>query len=276
MWHSPDEKIQDCLQQLGHRYAPIFGKADHHVEQIVAHAARFSLDTIATSDAPYHDVDHTMLVTLAGQAILEGLLLSGRAVTRFDWAHFTIALLFHDIGYVRGICKCDQGRRVATGTGGEFIELAADNTDAALSQYHVDRSLMFVRERFSAEFDRHGLLKASVIMTFIEKTRFPFPPDDCRNEDFLAELVRAADLIGQLGDPNRLQKCLSLFNEFEEIGLNARLGYRRPEDLRRSNTNFYYKVAASHIQRALGCLKLTAEGRQWLCNLQANVGGHIM
>jgi len=276
MRHSPDEKIQDCLQQLGHRYAPMFGKTDHPVEQIVAHAARFSLDTIATSDAPYHDVDHTKLVTLAGQAILEGLLLSGRAVTKLDWAHFTIALLFHDIGYVRGICKGDQGKRVATGAGGEFIELTADSTDAALSPYHVDRSLMFVRERFSAEFDRHGVLKAELIQGFIEKTRFPFQPTNYRNEDFLAELVRAADLIGQLGDPNRLQKCLSLFKEFEETGLNARLGYRRPEDLRRSNTSFYYSVAAPHIQRALGSLKLTAEGRQWLCNLQENVGGHIM
>jgi len=254
----------------------MFGKTDHHVEQIVAHAARFSLDTIATSDAPYHDVDHTKLVTLAGQAILEGLLLSGRAVTKLDWAQFTIALLFHDIGYVRGICKGDQEDQVATGVGGEFIELAADSTDAALSPYHVDRSLMFMRERFSAEFDRHGVLKAELILGFIEKTRFPFQPGNYRNEHFLAELVRAADLIGQLGDPNRLQKCLSLFKEFEEIGLNARLGYRRPEDLRRSNTSFYYSVAAPHIQRALAYLKLTAEGRQWLCNLQENVSGHIM
>jgi hypothetical protein len=276
MWHSPDEKIKDCLQQLGHRYAPMFGKADHHVEQIVAHAARFSLNTIATSDAPYHDVDHTKLATLAGQAILEGLLLSGRAVTKLDWAHFTIALLFHDIGYMRGICKGDQRKLVATGRDGEFIKLTADSTDAALSPYHVDRSLMFVRERFSAEFDRHGVLKVDAIQGFIEKTRFPFPSDGGKDDDSLGELVRAADLIGQLGDPNRLQKCLALFKEFEEIGLNARLGYRRPEDLRRSNTSFYYSVAAPHIQRALAYLKHTAEGRQWLCHLQENVGGHIM
>jgi hypothetical protein len=269
-------KIQHCLQQLGHRYALTFGKADHQVEQVVSHAARFSLDTIATSDAPYHDVDHTMLVTLAGQAILEGLHLSGRAVTKLDWAQFTSALLFHDIGYVRGICKGDQGNRVTTGTGGNFIELTADSTDAALSQHHVDRSLMFVRERFSAEFDRHKLLKTGIIMGFIEKTRFPFPPGGGEDEDSLVELVRAADLIGQLGDPDRLQKCSALFKEFAEIGLNAKLGYRRPEDLRRSNTSFYYNVAAPHIQRALGCLRLTAEGRQWLCNLQANVGGNIM
>jgi hypothetical protein len=113
-------------------------------------------------------------------------------------------------------------------------------------------------------------------MGFIEKTRFPFPPGEGKHENSLSELVRAADLIGQLGDPNRLKKCLALFKEFEEIGLNARLGYRRPEDLRRSNTNFYYKVAAPHIQGALECLKLTPEGIQWLCNLQANVGGQIM
>lgn len=133
MGYSPDDKIQGCLQRLGHRYAPMFGTADHHVEQVVSHGARFSLEAIAKSNAPYHDADHTMLVTLAGQAILEGLLLSGRAVTKLDWAHFTIALLFHDIGYLRGICRGDHGNRVATGTGGAFIELSANSTDAALS-----------------------------------------------------------------------------------------------------------------------------------------------
>ncbi len=34
-------------------------------------------------------------------------------------------------------------------------------------------------------------------------------------------LLRAADLIGQLGDPNCLRKANALFYEFEEIDLNA-------------------------------------------------------
>lgn len=260
MLNYPKDKIQNCLNQLDHLYAPKFGNADPSVKDTVLHAARFSLSTISKSDAAYHDVDHTILVTLAGQAILEGHHLSGGAVTKIDWGHFTVALLFHDIGYARGINKGDHGNLVATGTGDEVIELPVHSTDAALSLYHVDRSLMFVRQRFGAEFNTQELLTAEVITGFIEMTRFPFPPGERKNASPLAELVRAADLIGQLGDPNRLQKCSALFKEFEEIGLNAKLGYRRPVDLRNENTSFYWKIVSPYIQRALVYLKLTREG----------------
>jgi hypothetical protein len=115
-------------------------------------------------------------------------------------------------------------------------------------------------------------LNADVIAAYIEVTRFPFTHDDRSGTDPLAELVRSADLIGQLGDPNRSLKWQSLFKEFEEIGLNARLGYQRPEDLRNDNNLFYRKVVKPHIQKALRCLNRTAEGKDWIANLQANVG----
>jgi len=276
MSNHPEDNIQHCLRQLGHIYAPKFGHANQYLEKTVLHAARFSLETISKSDAAYHDVAHAILATLAGQAILEGHLLSGGAVTKIDWGHFTIALLFHDIGYARGICKGDHGNLVATGKGDEVIELPVNSTDAALSAYHVDRSQMFIRDRFRAEFDTHDQLHAEVISDYIEMTRFPFSPGEHGNSDSLEELVRAADLIGQLGDPNRLQKCSALFKEFEEIGLNAKLGYRRPEDIRNDNTSFYWKIVRPYIQRALVNLKLTREGRRWVANLQANVGGPII
>jgi len=40
--------------------------------------------------------------------------------------------------------------------------------------------------------------------------------------------LRAADLIGQLGDPHYLRKANALYYEFEEIGLNRQLGYESP------------------------------------------------
>ena len=37
--------------------------------------------------------------------------------------------------------------------------------------------------------------------------------------------MRAADLIGQLGDPHYLRKANALYYEFEEVGMNKQLGY---------------------------------------------------
>jgi hypothetical protein len=53
--------------------------------------------------------------------------------------------------------------------------------------------------------------------------------DDLNEEEGL--LLRAADLIGQLGDPNYMRKSNALFHEFEEIGLNEKPGYATPADI---------------------------------------------
>jgi hypothetical protein len=58
------------------------------------------------------------------------------------------------------------------------------------------------------------------------------PADGDHSEtDTEAGLVRAADLIGQLGDPLYPRKLNALFYEFAETGVNQRLGYASPADI---------------------------------------------
>jgi hypothetical protein len=113
-----------------------------------------------------------------------------------------------------------------------------------------------------------------LIASYIEMTRFPVP-NDKRYKDTKGYpgLVRAADLIGQFGDPNRLRKCPALFYEFEEIGLNEKLGYKTPGDLRDSNAKFYWDTVNPYVEDALPYLRVTQEGKQWIANLYANVLG---
>jgi hypothetical protein len=84
-------------------------------------------------------------------------------------------------------------------------------------------------------------------------------------------LLRAADLIGQLGDPNYLRKSNALFYEFEEIGLNKTLGYATPADIVYKYPQFYWSNVAAQIQPAIRYLNVTSRGRQWIANLYSNV-----
>ena len=60
------------------------------------------------------------------------------------------------------------------------------------------RSQIVVRQRFAG----HALVDGERIAGWIELTRFPVPDDgDHAETNTEAGLVRAADLIGQLGDP---------------------------------------------------------------------------
>ena len=82
------------------------------------------LECIGNSDALYHNVEHTMLVTLAGHDIMRGRALQSH-MTASDYAHVIIACLTHDIGYVRGIFDGDGADGFVVGPRGQEGEAAA-------------------------------------------------------------------------------------------------------------------------------------------------------
>jgi len=240
---------------------------------IMIWSGNLAFESIANSDALYHDVEHTLMATLAGQTILEGKHLLEGGVTPRDWVHFMIALLFHDIGYLKGICRDDKDNMFATGVKGALMEIPPETTDASLGPYHIDRAKLFVHERFTKGllWDMATIIDADLIASYIEMTRFPVPKGDSyKDTKGYPGLARSADFIGQFGDPNRLRKCPALFYEFQELGLTEKLGYKTPHDLRTSNARFYWDVVHPYIRDALPYLHVTQEGKQWIANLNAN------
>lgn len=262
--------IERFVEELQLAYQQSYSIMEPEYGNILVWTGRLVLENIANSDLLYHTVDHTILVTLVGQAILKGKHLSEGGVMPKDWLHFVMALLCHDIGYVKGVCRDDGDGKFAAGVDGKLVTLPPGGTDAALTAYHIDRSMQFVRERFGSQVLRH--VDAERIAGYIDMTRFPVP-DDPRYADTssYAGLVRAADFIGQLGDPNYLRKMPALFYEFEETGQNAVLGYKNPGDMRRNFTKFYWGVVRPRIQEALDYLRITQEGKQWIANLHSHV-----
>jgi hypothetical protein len=261
-------KIDAFAAELRRGYHASFGHLEPELPEILSWAGGMALETIASSDALYHDVDHTLLVTVVGQEMLRGKHLRDGGVTPRDWLHFMLSLVFHDIGYVGGVCRGDRGGRFVTGRGDEAVEKPAGATDAFLTPYHVDRGRRFVVERFGG----HPLIDAELIERNLEMTRFPVPShEDPQDTTGFPGLLRAADLIGQLGDPRYLKRIPALFHEFAETGVAARLGYASPEDLRRRYPRFYWQQVHPYVREGLRCLAFTQQGQQLRAQLFANV-----
>jgi hypothetical protein len=263
--------IDRFVEELHEAYRQSYRMMEPQFPNIIEWTGRLALENIANSDNLYHDVEHTILVTLVGQAILKGKHLSEGGVSPNDWLHFTMALLCHDIGYVRGVCRTDRKGVYATGIGDEMVEISDEYTDSVLTPYHVDRSKLFVHERFGNQ-TLVNVVDAGRIADFIERTRFPIPDDlSHQGTTDYPGLLRAADFIGQLGDPNYLRKIPALFYEFEENGVNAEIGYKNPGHMRRAYTKFYWNVVVPYIGKAIDFLNVTQEGKQWVANLYAHV-----
>ena len=251
---------------LGARLKRSFGSTNATLVELIESSAGLALDCIGNSDALYHNVEYTMLVTLVGYDIMRGrsLLVSTSAS---DYAHFLLACLFHEIGYVRGILRGDSEEGHIIDASGGRVKLPRGSSDAALMRYHVDRSKLYVTDRLGGS--KH--LDASRICRAIEYTRFPIPTgaDGECNEECL--LMRAASVIGQLGDPHYLQKAHALYCEFEEIGLTTKFGYTSAADLIDLYPQFYFDNLSAHLQTAIRYLNVTTRGRQWIASLYSNV-----
>lgn len=270
MFNATEILIDAFVLQIREGYHRTYGCLKNDYQDIIAWAGNMALENIANSDALYHNVEHSILVTLVGQEILRGRHIREGGVSSEDWLHFMISLVCHDIGYVKGVCRQDREDEslYATGKEGKMIPLPPGASDASLTPYHVDRAKLFIDERFGG----HKLIDSEVIKSNIELTRFPVPAaDDHQDTNSFAGLVRAADLIGQLSDPRYLKKITSLFYEFEETGMNKVLGYQTPADLRKNYAKFYWNVVYQYIQDALRYLSLTQQGKQIIANLYSNV-----
>ena len=227
-------------------------------------AARTAMQTLLNCDCPYHDIEHTMLVTDVGQTILHGRQLARGDVDAHEWLQAVVAMFFHDIGYLRNLLPDDHDGECIVDREGNRVMPPKGSTDAFMTPYHVTRGEMFVTERFAHD----PLLDTAKISAYIEMTRFPVPRDDAyKATDDYAGLVRAADLIGQMADPQYLQKLSRLWAEFVENGEAQRLGFANAGDLHRSFPEFFYAQVHPFIGAGVDYLKRTQEGQRWIANL---------
>ena len=263
-----DALLADALaDNLMDVFVRSFGASAPGHSALIGEAARLTIERLSLSDALYHDAEHTALVTLVAQDILRGRRLRLK-ISADAWLHVILAALTHDIGYVRGVCPGDNATSCVVNEEGATVDLPRGASDAFLAPYHVERSKIAVRARFV----NHDLVDPERLASAIELTRFPVPEDGDHSEiDSEPALVRAADLIGQLGDPLYPRKLNALYHEFAETGVNEVLGYSNPADLADRYPRFFWSKVEPFLPTAVHALRMTAEGRQWLANLYAHV-----
>jgi len=264
---TPHESLPQCVERGFRQH---FGGAEPSLLDATLALVQLAMANLERTDAPYHNTEHTTLVTMAGLDILRGKAMLGDTISAREWASYVASLLFHDIGYLRKLFPEDTADSVVLNTAGERFALPAAASDAALTAIHVDRSIAFV-ERNAAHF--RGLDREAIVEN-IENTRFPPPPvvfQSPRSRHSWPDLARAADLIGQFGDPHYLQKLPALFAEFEECGTAQAMGLTSHQDLAARFPRFIAELVHPLIDAGFVALDAAPEGQRWRESLNRSV-----
>lgn len=179
----------------------------------------------------YHDLQHTLDITLAMARLVHGAAVSGAVFSARTAKLGLLAALFHDTGYI-------QTEEDLSGTG------------ARHTLTHVDRSVAFMM-RYA---DRHGLPAEDVkaLKHLIQATEINAksdPADFGSPEIALAgQMLGTADLLGQMADRYYLEKLLFLYLEFTEGGVP---GYVVEKDIL-EKTSHFYEFVKKRLDRELG------------------------
>jgi len=152
-------------------------------------------------DTAYHDITHTLQATLCLVELLHNRHISEASprISAEDFKRAVVAVLFHDIGYLKTIADTE-------GSGAKYTHL------------HEQRSCEFTR----AFLLQRGWPQDEVqcVENLISATG---PSADVEHIEFGSEIERilgqtvcTADYIGQMSDPNYPDKLATLFGEFKE------------------------------------------------------------
>ena len=220
-----------------------------------------SIYVLEKSSASYHDIEHTFYVVCCGLEIIKGKFIVEGNVSERDWQHYVVALLFHDIGYIKNILEEDNSDGQWVSESGDRLKIKETDTDAVLTNFHVYRG-----EKFSRYYlKNYKNIDAETVSNFISGTTFPIP--EAYDDDEYNRLVQAADLIGQMADIYYMSKTTALFDEFEENNALEKTGVSTPLDLISAYPKFFWGLVFPNISLAIEYLNSHEDGRIWMSSL---------
>lgn len=171
------------------------------------------------SNVKYHDLHHTMTVTLAVARLMHGALEEGCALTPKDFNIGIIGAFMHDTGYIQH--EGDSG-----GTGAKY------------TLTHINRSIEFTKEYFQEhpvfqnDIKSFGdILRCTGMSTAIADIDF-----QSENAKLLGQMLGTADLLGQMADRRYPERLIDLYREFAEAEITD---YASELDLLQKTRGFY-------------------------------------
>ena len=196
-------------------------------------------------DTIYHDMQHTLDMTLAVARLIAGYERSVEPKDRLGAGRAQMAIitsLFHDSGYIR-----HDERDSEFANGAEF------------TLYHVSRSADFLR-RYLPE---HGMARdVAVASMIVHFTGYELDLDKIELDDprdiICGHLIGTADLMAQMADRCYLEKCRDrLYKEFVLGGVAVEsaspgeymVRYKSGQDLLAKTPVFYQQVMRDRLHR---------------------------
>ena len=239
---SPDAVCNEVCTLLAEIYPRVSRQPVKRAFQMVSRLFRGEYPGYHPCDTPYHDLQHTLDVTLAMTRLLYGYeearTPTGRLGPELTMLGVIVAL-FHDSGYIRRL----GDRRHSNG--------------AAYTRIHVTRGGKLLAG-FLPEINMAGMIPIARKLIHFTGYEIAVPAIPLRDADqrVLGKLLGTADLLAQMSDRCYLEKCRDrLYPEFVIAGMAEsdieHNSYQSPEELIYKTPKFFQHVLHDRLGNVL-------------------------
>lgn len=254
----------DIRHEIGRIFEKLYpGRHDAAIARAIDDAARLfrgEFPGYSACDTGYHDLQHTLDVTLAMARIMAGYIGQGHApaIDADLFAFGIAAALFHDAGYIR---RNGDHRHLH---GAEYTKIHVSRSGRFLRNYLGTMGLERFADAAAPTVHFTGYEQAA------QNIRVPAPVFR-----LLGNMLGSADIIAQMSDRCYLEKCYErLYPEFVLGGIDRKTGddgteevvFCSAEDLLFHTPQFYRK-AMERLHQQLDAMMRFAAG----ANAQQNL-----
>ena len=258
--------ISAFINSLIEDFEAQFGE-HHPIKVQLKDCAKMILSHYTLSDALYHNLDHTLVVTGVGKDLINGKRVAEGHVSASQWFNFIIACLVTNIGFVRGIFPQDKGLQVLADAE-HNIELPKGSTSGALWPLANARSQHFVRTRLNDIPE----LDVEAVASWVAMGNFPSPNKLTQGDQSWGATLQAAKLIGVVADPNFTVKTRRLILELKEAKIEHFIAHNNVRQFRAAYPSYFWQNIYPLIAGACRYLNYTSNGLEWL----AIMHGHLL
>jgi HD-GYP domain-containing protein (c-di-GMP phosphodiesterase class II) len=179
------------------------------------------------SNTSYHNLDHTMAVTLALIRLIHGRFLNNGKFSAKIVECGVIAAFFHDSGLI-------QKKTDYEGTGAKY------------TKFHEERSILFVQDYLNSVGRSEQMGRCCSQLIHCTKLNTPpgslvFDTDEVREMGYI---LGTADIVAQMADRVYLERLPLLFDELKEGGVP---GYESTEDIYYQTVTFFRNVIKKRL-----------------------------
>ena len=260
-----DTSVEE-LSKIINDIVPVYSDEKNRIREFVKTITRMALTKFAKSDSLYFSLEHTFLCSEIALELLQCLVATKGVVRPGQVINIMTAVLFCNVGIIRGILPQDKINRYAI-TKNDVTNIQTGATDSALWKYRTSRSAMYIENTPYLQ----NTINNDIVISAINCTDIFKLTDKNRSYTDIDLYCRATQVIGLMSSPNYQKQLVRLYWSAVEGGILDTFSFKSLGEFRKDFSDYFWDNLYADVAEIILLLRETDKGREIVSSMYSQL-----